>query len=132
LRLAAQSEHRLDETGVQSNGNYWNALGVAEKAGYLAGYADALNEVCIREKITVAARFPFGLRLGDIAKALDRFYDTPENVRIPIAGALLIFNARLVGWAEDTVQQVIVQLRVEASVGMAPAVPARAPQTEKQ
>jgi hypothetical protein len=99
-------------TGNQANGRFWNdmatienASGSTEKSTYLMGFADALT---LPEAKNV---FPYGLRTEEIVKALDRFFDTPENLRITIANALVVCHERLAGMAEPDLQKLILKMR---------------------
>jgi hypothetical protein len=59
--------------------------------------------------------YPAGLTAGEILKALDRFYDTPENIRIPIGLALTICRQRLAGLSEVDAQKNILVFRSAAA-----------------
>jgi hypothetical protein len=130
--LPAQNDlERQYKTGPQYNGHFWVDMAPEHKVAYLSGYGDALNTVTLLDGPAVNGVFPFGLRMGEIVKGIDRFYDTPENLRITIAGAIAVFNARFAGVSEDKIQKGILELREEAAAALRADRPA-APPTAQQ
>jgi hypothetical protein len=118
-------------TNQLGNGRLWKAIaGEAPKTAYLAGYLNGITfalgstpptkgqslEENLKSINELRSRlFPFGLTVNEVKTALDRFYDTPENLPIPIANALTIISGRASGIDEPTLQQMIANLRRDAS-----------------
>jgi hypothetical protein len=100
-------------TNDMANGRFWNDLAANQKSIYITGLADGLSHAqgLHHGEADVWNSYPLGLANGEIAKALDRFYDTPENVQIPVAWALAICRQRLHGEAESEVQNHILSFR---------------------
>jgi hypothetical protein len=95
------------------NGRFWNGLkGEGEWAqGYfLMGYLDRHNTTdqmgwapsCALDT-KEADMWPKKLKVGEVAKLLDRFYDEPENLNIPIRFALHIVATRSAGKSEGQI-----------------------------
>jgi hypothetical protein len=104
-------------TSQMSNGRLWIELDQMQRVLYLGAFRDAyvLSKVRLDKdgsscncQIEWAARFT----IGDFVKALDRFYDDPENVLIPIPLAFLHLNERFKGvWTEEKLQETLRNLR---------------------
>lgn len=98
-----------------ANGRYWNQLLPVQKVHYVQGFMDGVAMAqSIDSAVNAPKSIPYGLTNGEIIKSLDRFFDTPENVQIPISLALFICRQRLDGVAEAEVQKHILGLRAGA------------------
>jgi hypothetical protein len=114
----------------QVNGRFWNAATMEGKMSFLMGFSGGLAHAkYIHEAVTVENSYPFSMTNGEVGKALDRFYDTPENLQIPIGFALVICRQRLQGTPEAEIQEHILVFRKYAA---ATGTPAATPATAKQ
>jgi hypothetical protein len=97
-------------TGGLVNGRYWNRLDNAQfKAIYVIGFSDGVNQAGKPDDKKLW--FPWGMSNAEIVKSLDRFYDTPENLRIAVTNALIVCSARLRGMSEEDVQKMVLLMR---------------------
>lgn len=58
---------------------------------------------------------PTQAEFGEIEKAIDRFYQGPENLRLPIAVAVQVFTRRLEGMSDATIQAFLESARKQAA-----------------
>jgi len=104
-------------TNGTANGRFWNDLAPNQKSAYLNGLWDGLAQAKgFLNAANVESLYPLGLTNGEIDKALDRFYDTPENIQVPIGWALVICRQRLQGVDESEVQKHILTFRQYAVI----------------
>jgi len=91
------------------NGRWWKFLEGPYKILWLDTYA---NGVIYATGVTgdadkVKLLLPFGLTFAEASKALDAFYDVPENGAIPIASALQIVTMKSFGIDQAVIDQQI-------------------------
>jgi hypothetical protein len=84
------------------NGRYWNAQSAESRVDFIVGYSEHLT---IAEatgwKEEDGTYFPHSpVSFGEIAKGLNRIYDAPENLNIPISFAIYVFQLRVTGKSE--------------------------------
>jgi len=96
-------ENAPDQTAGYYNGRFWAKLGASGKLGWVTGYVDGLSTGLTvagskdAPGKTAAAAFPFDMAFGEIVKAVDQFYEAPENARIPLWVALFGVNHKAHG-----------------------------------
>jgi hypothetical protein len=113
-------------------GRFWHIMHDEGKVAWLMGYHDGLLEAAlaasvfanpnttVEEGIKLQARitqvnFPSGMTYPEIAKALDQFYDTPENLRIDLRDGLQIVLLRSAGMPPSTIEDTIAKYRKQAT-----------------
>jgi hypothetical protein len=103
------------------DGRFWSSLNIGEKGSLVLGLRDGINHsvACLSPSLDrfeeeIKGYWPTGLTAEEIAFALERFYETPENRPIPIVKALFAIAARSSGTAEAQVQRMIEVLRADA------------------
>jgi hypothetical protein len=128
--LAAEDYWEQVHTDGQVNGRFWNGATMEGKMSFLMGFTGGLvHAKLIHEAVTVENSYPFSMTNGEVGKALDRFYDTPENMKIPIGFALVICRQRLEGAPEAEIQEHILVFRRYSTT---PVIAPVAPTTAKQ
>lgn len=101
------SQRVLDSTTEgQPNGRFWNSIPADAQFGFVIGYCAAA---------TGTLRCPTEAEFGEIEKAVTRFYQDPENLRLPIAVAVQVFTRRLEGLSESTIQAFLESARKQAA-----------------
>jgi len=109
-------------TGGHWNGRYWRTLSTNEKTSFMAGYSNAVESVAAvliggdfeHFKRTTAIFLP-SLTIGEITRALDLFYETPENGPIGITNALHVIASRASGTDAATIEQMVNDMRATAA-----------------
>lgn len=103
---AADQLVRDSQTEGQPNGRFWSHISADTKSGFVIGYCAAAtgNLAC-----------PDQAEFGEIEKAIDRFYEDPENLRLPIAVAEQVFTRRLAGMSDATIQAFLENARKRAA-----------------
>ena len=86
------------------NGRTWRALQSGEKILYLTGFAEALLQVDSPMRSNYIAT---QLSTGEAGEAVDRFYAEPENLPIPVTGALVVVTMRANGAAQSSINDVL-------------------------
>jgi hypothetical protein len=71
------------------NGNGWKVMTQEQRLLYLRAAADGIIQMARALSLPPETRLPLG-SIGEIARRLDRFYSTSENVTVPIPGALAL------------------------------------------
>jgi len=97
---------RDSQTDGQPNGRFWNSISADARFGFVIGYCAAA---------TGTLKCPTEAQFGEIEKAVDRFYQDPENLRLPIAVAVQVFARRLEGMSEATIQAFLENARKQAA-----------------
>ena len=102
LLLAAFSvAGQSTNTAGMANGRLWNSLASREKKAYLVGYWDdwALHASTRTDPAPDGGieeeYFPRSLDFEEVAKSLDAFYQSPENLNIQIRYALRILTLKV-------------------------------------
>jgi hypothetical protein len=94
------------QTEGQPNGRFWNQIPADAKFGFVVGFCAAATGVL---------SCPAEAQFGEIEKAIDRFYQEPENLRLPVAVAIQTFARRLSGMSEANIQAFLESARKEAA-----------------
>jgi hypothetical protein len=112
-----------EETNGLLNGRFWKAQTTAQKEIFLLGYATGSYDGAL----LVSARaghdgtpvlkelFPTGMSPAEVALAVDRFYATPENIRVVINAAIKIVAMRTAGADEAKIQKATADARSSAA-----------------
>jgi hypothetical protein len=102
------TERRIldSQTDGQPNGRFWNYISADAKFGFVIGYCAAA---------TGPLKCPTEAEFGEIEKATDRFYQDPENLRLPIAVSVQVFARRLEGMSEATIRIFLESARKQAA-----------------
>jgi hypothetical protein len=87
-----------------SNGRAWQAGTQTAKIYYIRGAFDALLVAAFSEQ---SQYFPANLVARELAKAVDHFYEEPENLPIPIVKALRLVTMRARGEDPGVVEKAI-------------------------
>ena len=100
------------------NGRAWIDSDEGTRVAFLMGYSDhhivfadaPIRDNGIRSKYPSADSqesdwWPAHLTFGEISKAVTKFYDEPENVRLPIRYALCITALRVRGTAPSEIER---------------------------
>lgn len=82
-------------TGGRWNGRLWTFMEHSERLGFALGYCDA-SSAC-----------PSQTTNGELVKGIDRFYQEPENLRLPIATALRVFTMKVAGAKASEIEEVM-------------------------
>lgn len=108
------------KTNNQLNGRFWRPLNDTAKIHFLAGYWVALDAVSMtnsdgsfeKYKTGLKVFYPAKLTATEVFKALDMFYETPENGPIAICFALSFISSRSEGnLSEEVLQERLRSLR---------------------
>ncbi len=103
--LVAQSAFG-QKTGFQFNGRAWESFSEAMKLGYVLGFTEAVSTgVCEQE------RLPCHMQMGEMTKAVDRVYEEPENVLLPIPMAIHIVTMKAAGMDPAAFEKEVAALR---------------------
>lgn len=95
-------------TGGLFNGRFWNAASVEGRLGYLMGFNDALGA---RGSDGSAARYLPTLNFAEQQTAVTRFYQEPENLAIPILGALEVITLKVKGGDQSAIDALLARHR---------------------
>lgn len=108
-------------TWANINGRFWLGYSQAEKEAYLIGSGEAIVAVCSDTSTTkteVAERIqlhtPRELTVNEIRRALDRFFEAPENVLIPVLDAIRIVAMKERGRPQAEIDAELSTLRLLA------------------
>jgi hypothetical protein len=122
LALLAQAQPREDH-----NGHFWQTLPHDSKVGYLYGYLEGYSngfaESAVAtgvplekaldafkkssDEITTTAKLTY----SDLAKGIDKVYEDPANVVLPIVNALRVFMLRAKGATPEAVERELAMYR---------------------
>jgi hypothetical protein len=120
IAMAYGQQTSVDRTGNLFNGRAWKSWDAGHdlaRSGYLIGVAEATKTVkCISKNEELSPEFPFVLRPVEIIEALNRFYDDPENMPIPIRWALHIVSLKVNGKTSEEIHATIERLRRSVSL----------------
>jgi hypothetical protein len=121
--VAAAADADIYHTSTLFNGRFWQTLDDKEKLIYVAACRDAIDMITTTEhaadgkdaiknsvaslQIWVSGDFT----IGDYGKALDSFYATPENVRVPIIMALRYCTVKFNGMSSKNLEDMAAGLR---------------------
>jgi|SRR5208283_1446619 len=103
------------------NGRFWRTLGTPEKFAFIAGYSNAVEAVLA---LTISDFDQFArtrevflpkLTIEEMARALDRFYETPENGPIGLVNAFHVVSRRASGDDDATIAKLVNEMRASAA-----------------
>jgi len=126
---APQTWSELNTTLGKANGRYWQSLSTTSKLDFLVGFGEGysaaapsgipwdLRQMVGEAKVAAATKaleasrslkwyFPEKLSYGEVVKGVDRFYEDPENIRLPITDALEIFTRKVNGATQAELDRV--------------------------
>ncbi len=114
-------------TGGFPNGRFWSRRTPDEKVAWLFGYSDGIKTVAafvsgaeptnkLLQQSVLDLQPADKLTPTEIVQGIDHFYqDTPENVLVPVAGALRYVEAKAKGAKQSELDDLASRLR-KASV----------------
>jgi len=94
---AAPPAQDPDMTCGQENGRAWHDMDSPTKVGFILGLRATMAHLAIRGVVDLEQRHRYlvdQLTFGETARAVDRFYETPENMPIPILWAMEVIANR--------------------------------------
>ncbi len=103
-------------TGTFMNGRGWTKMTGPMRAVYVMGLTNGLrygDVVC--EKSSLAELYIAPATIEEVVKALDRLYEDPANVWIPVLNALGIYVRQLDGATAEEIANEVVGLREYAA-----------------
>jgi hypothetical protein len=119
--LHAQNQDSAPRPGVfGANGRWWKSSSEAEKIGYVLGYENTVEYLFYTLGVThlpferfkdFQAAYLCKLKMSEMANALDRFYETPENGPIDVVLAIAVITKRANGTDESKIQKMIEDFR---------------------
>jgi hypothetical protein len=89
-------------TNGQLNGRFWTTLTNNEKLFFVLGYCELRPPPW---------ECPSKTEFGDIVKGIDRFYQEPENLRLPVIFAADIFKLKVAGAKTSEIEAVMEEAR---------------------
>jgi hypothetical protein len=104
----AQSTVGIVRTGEMSNGRLWASMSPDIKTMYLTGIKDILIATKPPEE---SQYLPGRYSVGEIAKSIDHFYDSPENTLIPVVFALRVCVMKFNGASPALIDAVVTGMR---------------------
>jgi len=129
LTSGQQSDSASARTGGFCNGRFWNALDDQTKLAWVEAYSNGVTYALLttaisargadpsRDQEAVTARiqsiFP-SLTWGEVRKALDRFYDSPENGPIPMPEAVRVLSMKVAGVPQAEIDRRVAHMRQRA------------------
>jgi hypothetical protein len=102
---------RRDSGGL--NGRQWQSMTYLDKFHYLLGATDAILEAAPTE-YSKYFDVQSGLTFGEFTKAVDRFYEEPENLPIPIVWAARVVTMKTNGATAKELDQILSSMRRQA------------------
>src|SRR5271157_2373295 len=84
----------VERTNGGANGRFWANLSSTSKLFFIVGFDEGIG---IAAPFSEQKYFAKGTPYGDVVKGLDRFYQEPENLMIPISDSLVIFQLKVNG-----------------------------------
>jgi hypothetical protein len=126
----------LMTTGGIENGRFWNAMSEDSKVAWLVGYRSGILEAALASssfsnpsanESTLATEvvklqnrimgvsFPSGLTFSEVAKSVDQFYDSPENLRVDLRDALGVVLMKTKGVSQSQIDDQISRIRKSAA-----------------
>jgi len=96
------TEDRLHTAGLV-NGRAWSRMDDASKSFYVAGSLDGITMACGSDQWKKL--FASDLNVGDVVKSLNKFYEEPTNIAIPITGAMSIVKSKAEGASADSIEK---------------------------
>ena len=84
------------------NGRGWMSMADASRVWYIAGSMDALASRCGTETKLL---FSVALSVGDLKNALNKFYEEPTNVAIPVTMAMNVVKMKADGASAEAVEK---------------------------
>ena len=84
------------------NGRMWKTGDDGRKMWYLVGALDSLNMSC---KAETKNSFPAALTIREVANSLDKFYEEPANVAIPVPFAMTIVKMKADGSSAKSIEE---------------------------
>ena len=133
--FAQDTTDRMMTGGIQ-NGRFWNAISQESKLAWLFGYRSGILQAALvsyqnsnpgadgaagaRETLKlqnqiIGISFPADLTYDEIAKSLDQFYDSPENLQVDLRDALEIVVLKTRGVAQSQIDEMISRFRKSAA-----------------
>ena len=73
------------------NGQLWRLISPEAKAAFILGFSEAL---WVEKGEAKSKYFPLRLQADELSAYLDRFYENPENIIIPVFAALEVITLR--------------------------------------
>jgi hypothetical protein len=118
---AQQSSIEDERTKGLLNGRFWNRFGdlggngskLFFVIGYCEGAASAPSDI----------RCPKQLEFGEILKGIDKFYQEPENLRLPFIVAVQILRMKVEGAKAFEIEAAISYAKEQADKPNPPAAP---------
>jgi hypothetical protein len=105
---AAPPAQDPDMTCGQENGRAWHDMDSPTKVGFILGLRATMAHLAIRGVVDLEQRHRYlvdQLTFGETARAVDRFYETPENMPIPILWAMEVIANRGGGADATTIER---------------------------
>jgi len=109
-----------EKTCGRLNGRFWNQGPQGFKLGFIMGFNETLSELSRHDPTTAEATLPYLaagpdghghfrtlLSYGETVKAIDQFYDVPENLAVPIMDAVRVISRRTEGTEPAEVEKQI-------------------------
>jgi hypothetical protein len=117
LAIAAQTQ-TLDNqtTGGAVNGRFWMSLPDDMRAALLLGFREGI--VASRDFAAVKAYVSDTATIGEVKKAIDRFYDDTANLPIAVKDASRIFVMKLNGASSVSLDIEVANTRRLAALGI--------------
>jgi hypothetical protein len=114
--LVAQDNDKLYFTDGEANGIIWRSLGETVKAGFLTGLSSGASVLKVwafmsdfpapagcADKMD-SAKFP-EITNKDLAKEVDKFYQTASNIPLPVSVPVILTYMRLTGATPEQLEK---------------------------
>jgi hypothetical protein len=98
----------VERTNGAANGRFWANLSSTSKLYFILGFEEAMGLASPDSEALYLAKSPI---YGDVVKGLDRFYQEPENLMIPISDGLIIFQIKANGATQAEVETKMAVIR---------------------
>jgi len=131
--LADELAEQIKTLG-QVNGRYWQSLSFDSKVTFLIAFDEGyklaaprgitwnLQKIVgdekaaavdkeIKEMFKLESYLPEGMSYGEIAKGVDRIYESPENLVIPVKDVLTLVTRKVHGASQADIDQSAARLR---------------------
>lgn len=116
--LAGAFDPTTVRTAGMSNGRYWKTLSAEDKVIWFLAYADGVagGAMFFGGGMQKAATIlPMQLTPAESREALDRFYDLPENLPLPLSAGIFLVSFKASGAEVKAVEDLTAQFRRAAA-----------------
>jgi len=81
------------------NGRFWNSLPEDSRLWFILGYCEGTSQFWLA--------CPTEVENGELVKGIDRFYQEPENLRLPVITAMAVFTQKVRGASPTLIESLM-------------------------